>query len=188
MLEYQRLMTNEKTSAGLFLSLKVEFDTLNRRFIYRYHNYEFTNYFGNDILTLRDESPKNIAGLAARNIARNLGISNDDENFYYSYFPWESANSGNIMDLLGLYIYYDPEQTRLTLSKNTMRRIPKAVRKEGLDFFIEKYSLSDSIKETCREYLVLEKEKSNNQTPTKKRRTHRAGRNHRSKSSYKESN
>ena len=33
MLEYQRLMTNEKTSAGLFLSLKVKFDTLNHRFV-----------------------------------------------------------------------------------------------------------------------------------------------------------
>lgn len=188
MLEYQRLMTNEKTSAGLFLSLKVEFDSINRRFVYRYHNYEFTNYFGNDILTLRDESPKNIAGMAARNIARNLGIANDDDLFYYSYFPWESANSGNVMDLLGLYIFYDPEQTRLSLSKNTMRRIPKAVRKEGLDYFIEKYSLSDSIKETCREYLSLEKERSANQNSTKKRRTHRAGRNHRNKSTYKESN
>ena len=60
MLEYQRLMTNEKNSAGLFLSFKVDFDEELNRFIYRYHNYEFINYFGNDILSLRDESPKNI--------------------------------------------------------------------------------------------------------------------------------
>lgn len=176
MLEYQRLMTNEKNSAGLFLSFKVDFDEENHRFIYRYHNYEFTNYFGNDILTLRDESPKNITGTSARNIARNLGISIDDDSFSYSYFPWESANSGNIMDLLGLYIFFDPTQTRLSLSKLTMRRIPKNVRREGLNFFTEKYSLDEIIKDSAREYLDLEKEVP--QT-TKKKRSHRAGRNHR---------
>ena len=178
MLEYQRLMTNEKNSAGLFLSFKVDFDEELNRFIYRYHNYEFTNYFGNDILTLRDDSTKNISGSSARNIARNLGISIDDESFSYSYFPWGSTNSGNIMDLLGLYVFYDPNQTRLTLSKLTMRRIPKSIRREGLNFFIEKYSLSDIIKESAREYLDLEKEIPKTET-TKKKRTHRAGRNHR---------
>ncbi len=178
MLEYQRLMTNEKNSAGLFLSFKVDFDEEAHRFIYRYHNYEFANYFGNDILTLRDETPKNITGSSARNIAKNLGISIDDDSFSYSYFPWESANSGNIMDLLGLYIFFDPNQTRLTLSKLTMRRIPKNVRREGLNFFSEKYSLSDIIKESAREYLDLEKEVPKTET-IRKKRTHRAGRNHR---------
>ena len=129
-------------------------------------------------MSLRDESPKNIWGSSARNIARNLGISIDDESFSYSYFPWGSTNSGNIMDLLGLYVFYDPNQTRLTLSKLTMRRIPKSIRREGLNFFIEKYSLSDIIKESAREYLDLEKEIPKTET-TKKKRTHRAGRNHR---------
>ena len=82
------------------------------------------------------------------------------------------------MDLLGLYVFYDPNQTRLTLSKLTMRRIPKSIRREGLNFFIEKYSLSDIIKESAREYLDLEKEIPKTET-TKKKRTHRAGRNHR---------